>query len=133
MDVAFRNWRGMEESGGRRIQRSILLDQLSIKFCSLARMKQLQKIDLIADWIDEKITLLEAFAKEHHDHYDLPLDGPQITNVELFREYISAYLKSRNDIFSIEMPFLVRALAPKPTGLGDRTVCLCENHKIGGL
>jgi len=117
MDVSFRNWRGMMESGGRRIQRSILLDQFSVKFCSIDMLKQLQKIDLIADWTAERINSLEEYAKIHHEQYDLPLDGPQVTNIEIFRAYIEAYLKNRSDIFTEKMPFLVRVLAPKPNGL----------------
>lgn len=117
LDVSFRNWRGMVESGGRRIQRSILLDQVSVKFCSLEMLKQLQKIDLLADWLAEKIKTLEIYARDHHDHYDLPLDGPQVTNTEVYRAYIEAYLKSRPDIHTDKLPFLVRELAPKPNGL----------------
>lgn len=117
MDVSFRNWRGMMESGGRRIQRSILLDQFSVKFCSIDMLKQLQKIDLIADWTAESINKLEEYAKIHQEQYDLPLDGPQVTNIEIFRAYIEAYLKNRSDIFTEKMPFLVRVLASKPNGL----------------
>ncbi len=117
MDVAFRNWRGMLESGGRRIQRSLLIDQLSIKFCSLDMLKKLQKIDLIANWTAERILRLADYAAHHQGQYDLPLDGPQVTNIEVFRTYIQAYLKSRQDIHTEKMPFLVRVLAPKPSGL----------------
>lgn len=117
MDVSFRNWRGMVESGGRRIQRSILLDQLSVAFCSIETLRRLQRIDLIADWVGEKIALLETYATTHGDGYDLPLDGPQVTNIEVFRAYTVAYLRSRPDIHTENMPFVVRVLAPTPTGL----------------
>jgi miniconductance mechanosensitive channel len=117
MDVSFRNWRGMVESGSRRIQRSILLDQLSIAFCSVDTLRRLSKIDLIAEWVADKIAQLEAYAAEHQDHYDLPLDGPQITNIEVFRAYTVAYLQARPDIHVEGLPFLVRVLAPTPTGL----------------
>ncbi len=117
VEVAFRNWRGMVESGGRRIQRSIMIDQLSIKFCSIEMLKSLQKIDLLANWLNGKINALESYAAQHQGDYDLPLDGPQITNTEVFREYIDAYLKSRGDIHTETLSFLVRALAPNPTGV----------------
>lgn len=117
MDVSFRNWRGMLESGGRRIQRSLLLDQLSIGFCSIETLRRLQKIDLIAEWVGEKIALLETYAATHGEGYDLPLDGPQVTNIEVFRAYTVAYLRSRPDIHTENMPFVVRVLAPAPTGL----------------
>ncbi len=117
VDVAYKNWRGMKESGGRRIQRSLSVDMISIKFCDQELLNQLRKIDLIEKWVGEKITGLEAYQKEHADHYDSPLDGPQITNIEIFRAYITAYLRSRPDINHEGMPFLVRVLSPTPTGL----------------
>lgn len=117
MEVSFRNWRGMVESGGRRIERAIRLDQLSVTFCSLEMLRRLQKIDLIADWLAERIAALEEHMQTHAEHYDWPLDGPQVTNVEVFREYIVAYLKRRDDIHLTEKPFLVRVLEPAPTGL----------------
>jgi len=117
MDVSFRNWRGMVESGGRRIQRSLLIDQLSIGFCSVETLRRWTSIDLLADWVSERVAALEAYAAAHQDHYDLPLDGPQVTNLEVFRAYTVAYLRSRPDIYTEEMPFVVRVLAPAPTGL----------------
>ena len=116
-EAAYKNWRGMTESGGRRIQRSLLVDMTSIKFCDEAMLQRLSKIDLIHDYLQERIASIEAYRQEHADQYDSPLDGPQITNTEVFRRYIINYLKSRPDIHHEAMPFLVRSLAPNPTGL----------------
>ena len=117
VEVAYKNWRGMKESGGRRIQRSLLVDMVSIKFCSEAMLDKLRRIDLIQDYLEERISSIRAYQQEHADHYDSPLDGPQITNIEVFREYIVRYLKNRPDIHSEGLPFLVRALSPRPNGL----------------
>ncbi|MHB8134423.1 MAG: mechanosensitive ion channel family protein [Anaerolineaceae bacterium] len=117
VDVAYKNWRGMQESGGRRIQRSFSIDMVSIKFCESDQLEEFRKIDLICDKIETKINNLKAYQQEHSDHFDSPLDGPQITNIEIFRMYISAYLRNREDIFHENMPFLVRSLSPTPTGL----------------
>jgi miniconductance mechanosensitive channel len=117
VDVAYRNWRGIQESGGRRIQRSFCVDMISIQFCDTEMLNRLRKIDLIDGWLEQKIALLEAYQKEHADHYDSPLDGPQITNIEVFRAYINAYLRSRADIYCEGKPFLVRVLAPRSNGL----------------
>ncbi|MRR52845.1 MAG: mechanosensitive ion channel, partial [Rhodocyclaceae bacterium] len=118
VDVAYRNWRGMQESGGRRIQRSLTVDMVSIKFCDREMLERLRRIDLIDAYLDEKIARLDAYQREHADHFDSPLDGPQLTNIEVFRAYITAYLKTRSDIFTTgDMPFLVRVLSPSPTGL----------------
>jgi len=117
VDVAYKNWRGMTESGGRRIQRSILVDMTSIKFCDEEMLGRLQRIDLIQAYLTAKIQAIEAYSRAHSEHYDSPLDGPQITNIEVFRAYITAFLKERQDIHHESMPFLVRTLSPTPTGL----------------
>jgi miniconductance mechanosensitive channel len=117
VEVAYKNWRGMKESGGRRIQRSLLVDMISIKFCSEEMLQRLRRIDLIQNFLDERIQSIRAYQLEHADHYDSPLDGPQVTNIEVFRAYIVRYLKSRPDIHSEGLPFLIRALSPKPNGL----------------
>jgi len=117
VDVPYRNWRGMTESGGRRIQRSLLVDQISIKFCTQEMLERLSRIDLLSEYMREKIAKIEAYRQQRPETYDSPLDGPQITNIEVFRAYITEYLKHRPDIFTEGMPFLVRVLAPTPTGL----------------
>ena len=117
MDVAYKNWRGMREAGGRRIQRSILVDMTSMKFCDEKMLKGLSKIDLIHDHLEKRLKEIKDYQTEHADHYDSPLDGPQITNTELYRVYIEAYLRNRKDIHKKGLPFLVRSLAPTPSGL----------------
>ncbi len=117
VDVAYRNWRGMKESGGRRIQRSLSVDMVSIKFCNADLLSQLSKIDLIHDFMEEKIGAHKSYSQQHTAHFDSPLDGPQLTNIEIFRTYIAAYLRNRADIHQSGLPFLVRVLAPNPTGL----------------
>lgn len=118
IDVPYRNWRGMVESGGRRIQRSLSIDMVSIKFCDTEMLERLRRIDLLSVYLEEKINALQTYQREHQDHFDSPLDGPQITNIEVFRQYIAAYLKHRPDIYSDDVrPFLVRVLAPGQNGL----------------
>jgi miniconductance mechanosensitive channel len=117
METAYRNWRGMKEAGGRRIERSILIDMTSMKFCDDEILEKLAKIDLIQDYLKKRMTSIQDYRREHADHYDSLLDGPQITNTEVFRIYIESYLKSRQDIHLTRMPFLVRNLAPTQTGL----------------
>ncbi len=117
VDVAYKNWRGMQESGGRRIQRSFSIDMVSIRFCDQVMMEEFQKIDLIKDKITAKLEKLLQYQNDIADRSDSPLDGPQITNIEVFRSYIVAYLRNRDDIFHENMPFLVRSLSPNPTGL----------------
>jgi miniconductance mechanosensitive channel len=117
VEVAYKNWRGVKESGGRRIQRSLSVDMVSIKFCDEGMLERLRKIDLIHDFLDARIKSIESYRMEDPDKFDSPLDGPQITNVEVFRAYIVAYLRSRPDIHQQGQPFLVRALSPGANGL----------------
>jgi miniconductance mechanosensitive channel len=117
VEVAYKNWRGMKESGGRRIERSILLDMNSIKFCDEKLLNSLCHIDLITEYLGQRMQSISNYQQEHADHYDSPLDGPQVTNSEIYRYYIISYLKNRKDIHQNGMPFLVRSLAPTPAGL----------------
>jgi miniconductance mechanosensitive channel len=117
LDVAYKNWRGMKEAGGRRIQRHILIDMTSIKFCDDDMLIELSRIDLIQGYLKSKIEAIKKYQALHKDHYDSPLDGPQITNTELFRVYIESYLRAREDIHQTGLPFLVRNQEPTPTGL----------------
>jgi miniconductance mechanosensitive channel len=117
IEVPYKNYRGIKESGARRIQRSLLVDMISIKFCDEAMLDKFRKIDLIHNFLGNRIKAIEDYQTAHLEHYDSPLDGPQITNIEVFRAYIVAYLKNRQDIYQEGKPFLVRALSPRSGGL----------------
>ncbi len=116
VQASYKNWRGMQESGGRRIMRSIRLDQNSVKFCTPEMIERYGRIDLIDEYVSGRRKLMEEY-KDKADLIDSPLDGPQITNVEIFRAYIEAYLKNHPDIHTQKMDFIVRELAPTSTGL----------------
>ena len=107
----------MQESGGRRIKRSILINMDSIQVCNQEMLSDFNKIDLIHDYLLERSAAMQQFLLEHADEIDSPLDGPQITNMEVYRAYIEAYLRQRTDIHKEEMTFLVRSLAPGRDGL----------------
>ncbi|MFN2144633.1 MAG: mechanosensitive ion channel family protein [Anaerolineales bacterium] len=117
LEVSYKNWRGMTESGGRRIKRSITLDQNSIQFCTPEMLEKYRVVDLLETYIEEKIAVIEKHHAEFGDRIDFPLDGPQVTNAEVFRYYIDQYLKSRPDIHQEGLTLLVRDLAPSERGL----------------
>jgi len=117
VDVALKNWRGMQQSGGRRIQRSILIDMNSIKICNETMLNRLSRIDLIQDYLLSRQRTIQEYQAGDPEKFDSPLDGPQITNSEVFRAYIVAYLRKRDDIHQTDLPFLVRTLEPSPNGL----------------
>lgn len=116
MQVSYKNWRGMQESGGRRIMRSIHLDQTTIKFCDEPSLMRYSKINTISDQIQKRLEEIKVYS-DKDNNTDSPLDGTQITNVEVFRTYVVAYLKNHPQIYSSKMDFLIRELEPSPAGL----------------
>lgn len=116
LETSYKNWRGMEESGGRRIMRSLHLDQTSVRFCTPQMIDRYGRINLVADYIAERKRRIVAYRRKY-GRSNSPLDGPQLTNVEVFRAYTEAYLRSHPDIHTKKMDFVIRELAPSPTGL----------------
>jgi len=116
INESFKNWRGMQESGGRRIKRSIFLDVNSIGFCNEERLARFSKIDYIKEYIASKRTELDQYnATQAHAQESL-VNGRRITNVGTFRAYIVAYLKNHPQI-NQSLTVLVRQLAPSEAGL----------------
>jgi miniconductance mechanosensitive channel len=116
MEVAYKNWRGMQESGGRRIKRSIYIDLTTIKFCDQEMIERYRGIDLVRDYLDSKLVEIEQYNRGRDVNAENPLNGRQLTNVGVFHAYVEAYLHSCEEIHE-GMTFVVRQLAPGPTGL----------------
>jgi miniconductance mechanosensitive channel len=117
VDVAYINERVMWESGGRRMSPSIIIDINSIKFCDIPLLEDLSKYDMLSEYINEKITQIQDFRTEVPEAVDFPLDGPQITNIELFMKYIELYLNNRKDIHQRRLPYVLRAQEPTSRGM----------------
>ncbi len=115
---SFKNWRGMAESGGRRIKRALMIDINSIRFCDHDLLERFSKIHLLKDYLSAKAKDIEEFNRQHSfpDDPTLPINGRRQTNIGVFRAYVVAYLKSLPQI-NQEMTFLVRHLAPTEHGL----------------
>ncbi len=115
IESSFKNWRGMTESGGRRIKRAIALDASSIRFLTDEELAKLSKIEVLQPYLDEKkAALAEANAGKKLE--DSPVNGRRLTNVGTFRAYVTAYLKT-NPKLHADMTFLVRQLEPGPKGV----------------
>jgi len=117
VDVGFKNYRQMIESNARRMKRSISLDLNSVKFCNTALLESLARYDLIRDFVVKNIDSIKEYKVERKAEVDFPLDGPQITNLQLFINYTEAYLKSRKDVRTKRYPFVLRTMEPGPEGL----------------
>lgn len=117
MEVAYKNWRGMQESGGRRIKRAIHLDLASIRFCTEEMLERFRKVDILRDYLDQRLEEIEQERIKKGIEIDSPLDSRQLTNLGTYRAYIEAYLRAHPKIHHEEMTFLIRQLAPGPTGV----------------
>jgi len=117
VEAPFKNWRGMQESGGRRIKRSIHIDVTSVRFCDETMVNRFREIDLIKDYVETELTALDRWNREHNVNPRSAVNGRQLTNLNAFRAYVSAYLRSRHDLHQDKMTLLVRQLEPGPSGL----------------
>ncbi len=113
---SFKNWRGMSESGGRRIKRSINIDMNTIQFCTEEMLDRFTKIQYISDYIKKKKIETKAYNQELHIDESNPVNGRRLTNIGTFRAYVEAYLRNL-PMISQEMTFLVRQLEPTVQGL----------------
>ena len=116
IDSSFKNWRGMAESGGRRIKRSINIDMSSIKFCTNEMIGRYSKYNVIANYIKVKLEEVQRFNIENNITDESLINGRSLTNIGTFRAYIEGYLRNHNKIHD-EMTFLVRQLSPSANGL----------------
>lgn len=113
---SFKNWRGMSESGGRRIKRAINFDMSSIRFCDGEMLERYAKVQYIAEYINQKKDELEEFNQsEKVDNISL-VNGRRMTNIGTFRAYVTSYLRHHPMIHK-NMTFLVRQLQPTQYGL----------------
>ena len=113
---SFKNWRGMSESGGRRIKRAITLDLSSVRFCDDAMLERLSKIQYLGEYLKEKQQEVAAWNAERGVDPSSRVNGRRLTNIGTFRAYIVRYLRNHPMIHD-EMTFLVRQLAPTEHGL----------------
>ena len=111
MEVSYKNWRGMSQSGGRRIKRAIYVDIPTIHFCSDQELEKLSEMTLLKEYISGR-----QWEPTGDEPVSVARSRPRLTNVGAFTAYIIAYLNSRPDIRK-DMTLLVRQLDPGPTGL----------------
>ena len=113
---SFKNWRGMSESEGRRIKRSVSIRIDSIHFCSPEMLDRFKKFQILHDFIDSKQKELEEYNLSHRVDKSELINGRRLTNIGVFRKYVEIYLQNNVNINS-EMTCMVRQLAPSETGL----------------
>jgi len=117
----FQNWSGMVQSGARRIKRAIDIDVETIKFLDEDLLNRLSKIELLKDYLKNKVQEVRAF-NEKYDTKASKLNGRHLTNIGTFRKYAEAYLQSLPTV-DHRQTCMVRQLGPGPTGLPLEIYC----------
>ncbi len=123
---SFKNWRGMQESGGRRIMRSLYVDMSTIRFCTPEMLARFSKIRYIADYMQRKSEELAAYNAERGIDARDPANARRLTNIGTFRAYVQAYLR-HHPMINTDMTFLVRQLAPTAQGLPLQVYVFCRD------
>ncbi len=113
---SFKNWRGMQESGGRRIKRALNIDMTSVKFCDEEMIERFSKIQSIKDYLDSKKQEIAEWNREMEVDESNLVNGRRLTNLGTFRVYVEAYLHGHPKIHD-NMTFLVRQLKPTDHGI----------------
>ncbi len=116
LDHSFRNWRGMQESGGRRIMRELHLDIESIRFLTLSEVERLKQSNLLNQYITDKLEEVSEYNRNYLTSTSIVTNGRWLTNVGTFRAYVMAYLKKHPRTHK-ELLTLVRQLQPTANGL----------------
>ena len=113
---SFKNWRGMSESGGRRIKRSVSIDMTSVRFCDQELLERFQCIHLLDDYLERQLEEVHEHNQTTEADTSMLINGRHLTNVGTFRAYLVAYLRQSAEIHQ-DMTFLVRQLQPTDKGL----------------
>lgn len=123
---SYKNWRGMFESGGRRIMRSVRIDASTVRFVSEDEIAKLNKIHFLRDYLQEKTNEVtqanQSLSKELGELAKIETNQVRISNLALFRAYALAYLRSRSDIHK-DMFLMVRQLESGPDGIPVEVYC----------
>ncbi len=122
---SFRNWRGMSESGGRRIKRSLLIDQNSVRFLSDEEVVDLKKFKILKGYLADARDKLAKWNKSELGKDDAPVNARRLTNIGTLRAYIAAYIKWHPHI-SENFTLLVRQLPPGSRGLPIEIYCFTD-------
>ncbi len=123
---SFKNWRGMRESGGRRIKRAVNIDMNTIRLCTPEMLERFRRIQYISDYIDRKKKEVEEYNRQHGFDDTSSVNGRRLTNIGTFRAYVIAYLKN-HPMVRQDMTFLVRQLAPTEHGLPIEIYVFCKD------
>lgn len=122
---SFKNWRGMQESGGRRIKRALFVDQNSVGFIDKKTCRRLREFSLLDDYLGDKQRELDAWNTELAARGTPVLNARKVSNIGTFRTYVERYLRNHPSIRQ-DMTLIVRQLSPTSEGLPLEIYCFTD-------
>ena len=122
---SFKNWRGMQLSGGRRIKRAIYINLRSIKFVDPAMRERFKQFDLIRDYVVQRQLEIEEYNRVNNVDTSALINGRRMTNIGVFRHYTESYIRNHKGI-NQDMTLMVRHLAPTDQGLPLEIYCFTK-------
>jgi len=122
MSESFKNWRGMQASGGRRIKRSVFIDASGVRFLRDDEELRMTQVHLLTDYIGRKQAELKAWNEAQGHSAQLSANRRRMTNLGTFRAYALAYLKSNPDI-QPNMTCMVRQMQTTAQGVPLEIYC----------
>lgn len=125
---SFQNWRGMQESGGRRIKRAVLIKQSSIKFLTDEKIEELKKIQSVKKYIEHRQREILKFNEKTSADKSVLINGRNQTNFGVFRKYVNGYL-NENSAVNKELTLMVRQLEPTSKGIPLEIYCFVSDKR----
>ena len=113
---SFKNWRGMTNSGGRRIKRALYIKQSGIKYLTETEVEKLKEMQLLSPYLNTIQNKISTYNNSNNIDKTILLNGRNLTNLGVFRKYIDVYLKATSGI-NKDMMIMVRQLAPTTQGI----------------
>ena len=124
----FTNWRGMSDSGGRRISRSFVIDADSVQFCTPEMLTRFKQFQLVSRYVTDKEAEIEKYNKENNVDTSSLVNGRRQTNLGIFRAYLKQYLVNNPNI-NQELTVMVRQKAPTEFGIPIEIYCFSANKE----
>lgn len=125
---SFKNWRGMNDSTGRRIKRAILIKQESIQFLTDEQIEKLKNIELITEYLITQKEKIDTSNTEKGVNKELAINGRNLTNLGVFRKYIETYISTHAAI-NKDMMVMTRQLAPTSQGIPLEVYCFSKDKR----
>lgn len=113
---SFKNWRGMSDSGGRRIKRSLFIKQSGIKYLDQEEIQALKKIYLLTSYLENRENKINDYNTQNDVDKSLLINGRNLTNIGVFRKYMQLYLESHSAV-NKDMTLMTRQLQPTTQGI----------------